>query len=439
MAHALETQLREVVEFLAHPRVDVQKEAFGLLSGLTASPSFGELSSVLRATPVGKRVALFVASPNPDIALGALRSAVNISQDSQLLDQMLDARVVDSAMQGIREPTCRFRHLYAALLANVSVPAKGAGLVVQVDEGASAGTYLRQLLELLLQPPVRYGIAEKGQINEDTFQFLASVFSNCAQLPSARTLIVDPRRGMLPRLLALLESPNEVRRLGGARLIRNLFMDAGSHPLLLAPELGLVRRVLLPIAGPEPLDDDDKAGMLPEVASALTPAKQRDPSAEVRLVLLEALLVAVRDKRTRKYFKAIKVYPLLRELHKYERAQGHEAADHLIDNDLIHFFILPEEEEAHEMPAAFAPASAARKKEPRPEPEVRLREGPIAAALPWPEEAKGAAEEKQQEPQASAAPAPPAAPAPRAAPVQAQAQQPPAASPHAPAALEDMD
>jgi hypothetical protein len=60
--------------------------------------------------------------------------------------------------------------------------------------------------------------------------------------------------------------------------------------LLLSPEIDLLSRFLLPLAGPEEFDDEDN-GKLPIDLQYLPPTKEREEDPDIRIMLLETLMM----------------------------------------------------------------------------------------------------------------------------------------------------
>lgn len=60
------------------------------------------------------------------------------------------------------------------------------------------------------------------------------------------------------------------------------------HEWLLSDEVDILPRLLLPLAGPEEFDDDE-TDKLPVDLQYLEPDKQREPDADVRRMLVEAI------------------------------------------------------------------------------------------------------------------------------------------------------
>ena len=69
----------------------------------------------------------------------------------------------------------------------------------------------------------------------------------------------------------------------------NLFPNfTASHWWLLSDQVDILPRLLLPLAGPEELDDDDME-KLPDELQYLEPTKTREPDPDIRKNLIEAI------------------------------------------------------------------------------------------------------------------------------------------------------
>jgi hypothetical protein len=59
---------------------------------------------------------------------------------------------------------------------------------------------------------------------------------------------------------------------------------------LFSPEIDILSRLLLPLAGPEELDADEM-DKLPDDLQYLPPDKQREEDADIRTMIIEALMM----------------------------------------------------------------------------------------------------------------------------------------------------
>ena len=83
-------------------------------------------------------------------------------------------------------------------------------------------------------------------------------------------------------------------------------------------ELKFLSAILLPLAGPEDLDEEDMNG-LPEDLQLLEPDKTRETDAMFRLYLVETLVLLCKNRACRDILRAKKVYPIVRELDLWEK------------------------------------------------------------------------------------------------------------------------
>lgn len=60
--------------------------------------------------------------------------------------------------------------------------------------------------------------------------------------------------------------------------------------LLQSPEIDILSRILLPLAGPEEFDSDEM-DKLPEDLQYLPPDKQREEDPDIRIMLIETLIL----------------------------------------------------------------------------------------------------------------------------------------------------
>jgi len=115
-------------------------------------------------------------------------------------------------------------------------------------------------------------------------------------------------------------------------LPRNCAFEINKHPLLLDEQgFNLLPRILLPLAGPEELDEDDLEGMYEEL-QLLEPDKKREPDAALRLILVEVLLLFGTTREGRDLMRSRKAYPILREAHLAEKDDHiHETIERVVN------------------------------------------------------------------------------------------------------------
>ncbi|XP_055330813.1 protein HGH1 homolog [Paramacrobiotus metropolitanus] len=149
--------------------------------------------------------------------------------------------------------------------------------------------------------------------------FFPSLLVNLSRLTEFRRFLLDHQRLVFQRLLPFMDQKFPVViRAAVMRLVRNCSFDPDVHPWLLSEEVGLLPCLLLPLAGPEELDEDEME-KLPIDLQYLPEHKAREPESALRVVLLETLLQLCCTVAGRKTLKDNGVYYILRELHKVEK------------------------------------------------------------------------------------------------------------------------
>lgn len=153
------------------------------------------------------------------------------------------------------------------------------------------------------------------------FDYLSYFFADISRFKKGRDYFVTEQEydGVVPisKMLVFTEKyDSKIRREGVALTIKNSLFDTDKHDLLVNDEkINLLPYLLLPVAGPEDIDEDDMFN-LPEELQLLSADKQRDPDATIICTHLESLLLLCTTRSMREHLREKSVYPLIRELHK---------------------------------------------------------------------------------------------------------------------------
>lgn len=199
-----------------------------------------------------------------------------------------------------------------------------------------------------------------GTYNADAnYDYLSYPVADLAKHEEGRAHFLAPREAdanivPLTKLIVFTEHGSAIRRRGVANTIKNICFDIPAHERLLAAEgdetasgagIGLLPYILLPLMGSEEYDDDDTEGMLDEV-QLLPPDKAREAQNDIIITHLETLLLLTTTREGRDRLRAIKVYPIVRELHLHSSdPEVREACDRLVQ-----VIMRDEEGEGKEMP-----------------------------------------------------------------------------------------
>ncbi|XP_016072054.1 PREDICTED: protein HGH1 homolog, partial [Miniopterus natalensis] len=148
--------------------------------------------------------------------------------------------------------------------------------------------------------------------------YLGPVLSNLSQRPAVRAFLLDPDRCVVQRLLPLVQYPDSpVRRAGVVGTLRNCCFEHRHHEWLLGPEVDILPFLLLPLAGPEDFSEEEME-RLPMDLQYLPPDKQRESDANIRKMLIEAIMLLTATAPGRQQVRDQGAYLILRELHSWE-------------------------------------------------------------------------------------------------------------------------
>ena len=181
-----------------------------------------------------------------------------------------------------------------------------------------------------------------GSYNKDAdYDYLSYLFADLAKHEEGRKHFLTPRKedgSVIPltKIIVFTEHKSTMRRRGVANTIKNVCFDVDSHPKLLnaANEIDdgieLLPYVLLPLMGNEEYSDEDTKGMLDE-CQLLPPDKEREKQVDIISTHLESLLLLTTETESRQRLRAVKVYPIVRELHLQVEDEGvREGCDRLV-------------------------------------------------------------------------------------------------------------
>lgn len=141
---------------------------------------------------------------------------------------------------------------------------------------------------------------------------------------------MDAERDFPVRSLKIFtEHPNVIRRGGAISTLKTLCLLSAStdNHLLLVGEgedkVDLLPCLLLPLAGPEELSEEDMDGM-PDELQLLPADKVREQDHYLRQQLVDTLLTLTTSRPARELMRQRKVYPIIREAHLNETDPGCE-------------------------------------------------------------------------------------------------------------------
>uniref|UniRef100_A0A8D1Y826 Protein HGH1 homolog n=1 Tax=Sus scrofa TaxID=9823 RepID=A0A8D1Y826_PIG len=301
----------KLLPFLAlEARADLQAAAVQHALALTGSEP-GRTLLAGQAALLRALIELAVA-PAPAPAREATRVLINLAADPGLHKPLLAAEpeLLACLLGCTLDPQWPWAEEAAAVLANLSrEPAPCAALMEALAASGPGESGLERLVRALCTP---------GYNARAPLHYLGPVLSNLSQRPATRAFLLDPDRCVVQRLLPLTQYPDSsVRRGGVVGTLRNCCFEHRHHEWLLGPEVDILPFLLLPLAGPEDFSEEEM-DRLPVDLQYLLPDKQREPDADIRKMLIEAIMLLTATAPGRKQVRDQGAYLILRELHSWE-------------------------------------------------------------------------------------------------------------------------
>uniref|UniRef100_A0A3B4B1Z3 Protein HGH1 homolog n=1 Tax=Periophthalmus magnuspinnatus TaxID=409849 RepID=A0A3B4B1Z3_9GOBI len=311
-----ESELQELLSFLRpETRPDVKAGATECVLGLSANRDgcllLGSKPDLLQA------LLRLTSDPSIGIVKDVYYTFINLSAEETLHQVLVSAlNLLPLLCINLLDPSFPFSDQICTILSNLSRDDRTCRQVLQDKVGLS------KLVELFC--------CEKFN-PKATFHYIGPLLSNLSQLQEAREEILDRDRCVLQRLLPFTQfEASTIRRGGVIATLRNCCFDHSHHAWLLSDEVDLLPFLLLPLAGPEELSEEENEG-LPVDLQYLPEDKQREPDSDLRRMLLETLLLLCATSRGRSVLKSRQVYALMREYHSWESTpQARSAAEKLI-------------------------------------------------------------------------------------------------------------
>lgn len=153
------------------------------------------------------------------------------------------------------------------------------------------------------------------------FDYLAYFFADLSRYQQGRSYFITEQAydNVVPisKLLVFTEKyDDKIRRESVAFTIKNALFDTNAHMRLLTDsKINILPFLLLPLAGPEEIDEEEVFD-LPDELQLLPPDKTREPLTSIQCTHLESLLLLCTTKPAREYFREKRVYSIIRELDK---------------------------------------------------------------------------------------------------------------------------
>ncbi|XP_076601097.1 protein HGH1 homolog [Chaetodon auriga] len=302
-----DSEAAELLSFLTpSTRPDVKGQATEYILGLSGHR---DGCRFLRSKP-DLLAALFALTSDPSVAIAkdCYHILINLSADETLHQVLVaDVKVLPVLLKNLLDPEYLLSDQICTILSNLSRHEKTCKTVFKVLQEEVG---LAQLVEIF---------CTEGYNKKAKLHYLGPLLSNLTQLPEARHFMMDKDRCVVQRLLSFTQyQGSAVRRGGVIGTLRNCCFDHTLHQWLLSDAVDILPFLLLPLAGPEELSEEENDG-LPVDLQYLPEDKKREEDPDIRKMLLETLLLLTATKAGRQTLKDKNVYPIMREFHKWEK------------------------------------------------------------------------------------------------------------------------
>ncbi|TRY87367.1 hypothetical protein DNTS_003940 [Danionella cerebrum] len=325
-----DTEAEELLSFLKlETRADVKGQATGYILGLTGNQ---DGCRYLRSKPDFLK-ALVTLTSDLSIAIvkDSFHALINLSADESLHTLLLkETQILPKLIPKLLDPEYVFSDRICSILSNLSRNEDSSRAVFTALQ--EQNVTLGALVEIFCTP---------GFNKSASLHYLGPLLSNLTQLPETRHFILDKDRGFYPSHSLRSRARGEEEWWERFETAHSIMVRLHPHhEWLLSDAVDILPFLLLPLAGPEELSEEENEG-LPVDLQYLPEDKKREEDPDIRKMLLEALML-VREapifislhsdyfllfslsqltatKAGREIMKSKNVYPIMREFHKWEK------------------------------------------------------------------------------------------------------------------------
>lgn len=320
--------ISEILQFLTLTSpVSPKAAALEYFLGLSVSPEGRSMIiNTCGGAVINSILILTFADKAAAVVHSCLKILINLTTDDELTWCLLNLPSHQELPKRLLKVVIDKEHVFAdtvaAILCNLTRSLRSsqrmAEVILQASDSSDPGEVSMHNLVLALSTENYNQFAKLHR--------LAPFFSNLTQVKSIRRYVMDKERCVIQRLIPFVNYSSSVDRRGGViGVIRNCCFDVNEHNWLLSEEVDLLPRLLLPLAGPEELDEDDNE-KLPDDLQYLPDDKTREEDPDLRAMLVETVFKLCSTQKCREYIRSKNAYVILRELHKWEKDKKVELA-----------------------------------------------------------------------------------------------------------------
>ncbi|PXF40324.1 Protein HGH1-like [Gracilariopsis chorda] len=318
-----ETTLSEVVQLLSGSVGPSTRAATcTAIAACTSGDAGAKLRRIMGTSSVGETTIrrLLVLCGDPQCARVALSALVNISEDAEASAVVTRAGAVQRACKALLDMEQQnMAALYAGLLSNLTRHISGVDALVGkgltgVEKDLAVNTLLKLVTRVEHMPNVLW---MSNALTSAEGREALLLLNNSATNSKSQDTDQQP----LTWLLRLLRSPTDTKRLGAASAIRNCAMAEDCHETLVSntDAIGICLTRLMSSEHKVAASDVRKA---PQVVRdiANNPNKaDAEPLVEIRLLLVEALLLLCKTPEGRRALWDTDAYAVLEKWKQHEQ------------------------------------------------------------------------------------------------------------------------
>lgn len=288
--------MEELIGFLSSPSPQVKKVAVDIVRGLTGSEDGLQSLASYSKTVLPSLSQLL--GEKKEVSEAATEALVNLSQNSDLAAKMIEMDIIKVIMDILYKQGCEITGLLVMLLVNLTQLDAGVESLLQLGDDKVQGLYIMKL--------VRSFCTSSNEKKDDPFGHVGSILVNISKNKVGRSLLLDPKRGLLKQIIRQFDSTSILRKKGVSGTIRNCCFEADNQlqNLLLISEF-LWPALLLPVAGNKVYSEQDTSKMPLELASALSIEREPVTDTEIRVQTLEAIYLIVLQGAGRRAFWSV--------------------------------------------------------------------------------------------------------------------------------------
>lgn len=314
------SELEELVEFLHSPQPQVVQIALDNLVGYSQGAhqqifAYANYEAIADLKHIAQQ-------QGQTIVIQSLTILANLCDDLAMRNLIVeDDKFVKFLVDQICKINNKNAELMCILLTNLAkndVINKVMDIEITHDEESAKVFKSNKAMDCLMDCFVK-GFDKALNPNCD-YDYLAYFFADISRFPHGRAYFITEQDydGVVPlqKLLVFTEKYDaKVRREGVASTIKNSLFDTDSHQKLVNDEkINILPYILLPIAGPEEIDEEDMFE-LPEELQLLPSDKVREPVNSISCTHLESLLLLSTTKEIRQLLREKQVYSIVKQIY----------------------------------------------------------------------------------------------------------------------------